>query len=164
MNKNKKSIFIVIFLLFIVITCVFYYLWADKKQFTDEKNNISNYISQLKSSIDIEKDSINEYCSYGHQKYSKGNLGCEVSFTFLTTSNETYQVVKQKISLLGWSYIGDNTKSTNQYSDVKYINHEVYSHNKFECTFSYNIENQENIYNFTCYAPAKRAWYPVKNE
>ncbi len=162
--KNKRNIIIVLLLIFIAILCVFYYLWTDKKQFTDEKNNMKEYVSLLRSSVDIETNSASEYCSYGHQKYSKGNLGCEVSSTFSTTSSETYQTVRGRMPSLGWSYVGDNTKSTNQYSDVQYISHEVYSHNKFECTFSYKLESQKAIYNLTCYAPAKRAWYPVKNE
>lgn len=159
MKKNKKIVIAISSLVVLVAIGTSIYFLSDRQKFISEANNLNEYITK------IEGISLNEekYCSYGHQKYSKGDLGCQVYYTFQDSSKISRETETAKyLESIGWQYKGDNTASVNAYSDVKYTAHKVFSHGSLGCTFSSSNDNGTTIYEVGCYGPAKAEWFPVK--
>jgi hypothetical protein len=159
MKKNKKIIMIVVASLLLVIIIVVSQLISDWYTFTSQDRKIKNYITSIEG-VNKSKIVSDNYCSYSHQKYSKGALGCSIMYTF-SVNDGSFAFNNNQISKeLGWKYAFDNTSSTNQYSDKKYTKHIVFEAKSMTC--SYSIINKE--YQLGCSGPAKAEWFPVRED
>lgn len=160
MKKNKKTITIIavaVAAIGVMTASMFVYDWY---KYNSENHKINNYIESLEG-VDKSTISSDNYCTYSHQKYSKGVLGCNIDYTFLVDRSFTFS--NDELSKeLGWKYAFDNTTSVNRYSDKNYLKHVVFETGGMTCSYSI-IDKQDTLsYQLGCSGPAKAEWFPVR--
>ncbi len=162
MKNNKKYLAIALMCGLIVIAGIVSAFLVDKMKFSGQDKNIKSYIAILDETQKIHDISMSKYCSYAHQKYSKGSLRCDLSYKF---SSEDEGIVKNSgdtASDFGWTFQWDNTVSNNKYSTEEFIKSEVYTYKDLYCNFSVKKSSNSYEYEIGCSGPAKAEWFPVK--
>lgn len=164
MKKNKTIVIVLCCLAVLLISAGALFL-NDRQKFISEDKNLNQYVYGIKGESRDISISEERYCSYGHQKYSKGNLGCQVGYVLQDNSGTARgsSITKYLEQSLGWQYKGDNTSSVNAYSTQKYTAHKVFSHGSLSCIFSSSDDVAITTYKVSCYGPAKAEWFPVRN-
>lgn len=160
MKKNKKYPFsITITVVLLVLTaCTAYYFLSDRYTFISQKSNIEHYISAKTSAKNVSSE---QHCSYSHQKYSKGALGCDIDYMFSLSQNNQADEDPYKIAnKLKWAYKFDNTASVNEYGEEKYLRHYVFEVDGLTC--SYSLNKQGSKIEIGCSGPARAEWFPVR--
>ena len=159
MKKNKQIIKIIILILLAIgmyIALMFTYDWH---KYSSQNNKIKSYIESLQG-VDKNTVASDNYCTYSHQKYSKGILGCNLTYTFSTLGGEISFKNSQLLNKLDWKYKFDNTKSINKYDNKNYLKHVVFETKDMTC--SYSIISGDK-YELECSGPAKAEWFPVRD-
>lgn len=160
MEKNKKTILIITLVLVAVGAFIAFMFAYDWYRYSSQNHKIKSYIESLQG-VDKEAISSDNYCTYSHQKYSNGVLGCSVVYTFSTTGVELDFENSELMNKLGWKYKFDNTDSVNKYSEEKYSRHVVFGFNNLTCSYSI-FKTKNTKYELECSGSAKRAWFPVR--
>ena len=161
MKKNKQIIKIIILILLAIgmyIALMFAYDWY---KYSSQNNKIKSYIELLQG---VNKNTVasDNYCTYSHQKYSKGVLGCSISYAVSSSSALLFQNSREEAEGFGWKYKWDNTVDNNKYSSENYIKSEVYEFDGLYCSFV--VKNAGTVYQYElgCSGPAKAEWFPVR--
>ena len=163
MNKNKKLIIAISLLVVLAIAGTAYYFLSDRQTYIAQDKNIKEYIQSLQASYPVEGVQSEKYCSYAHQKFSKGSLGCGVNYTFYNAHKDVITAdFDNKAANFGWIYSFDNTAGNNKYSEQQYILSRVYKYKNITCGLHITKEDQRYKYQIGCSGPAKAEWFPVK--
>lgn len=141
-----------------------YYL-RDRQVVFGEDKNINQYIQELKASKLISDVQSEKYCSYTHQKYSKGSLGCSIDYTFHSSDSDLITASFDRVATeFGWTFLFDNTDGNNEYSEKRYILSRVYIDQDRRCGLHIYQEEQKYKYEIGCSGPAKAEWFPVRED
>lgn len=162
MKKNKKFL---IPTLIVLAVCLYVAvpLLYDRWVYSSQDKKIKGYISSLKvaqGNVKAEK-----YCTYSHQKYSKGTLKCDVRYSFSYKNDSTlFDKSTTTAQEFGWKFKWDNAVTNNKYSTEKFIKSEVYEYRHLLCSFVIIEKSDAYEYQLGCSGRAKAEWYPVRNE
>lgn len=162
MSNNKKIIAALLFLGLLIAGYLGYAWYRDYSKFTKVSSQLDSLIEDIHP-LGVESVEKEEYCSYGHQKYSKGDLGCGLNLSYTLKNNQSIGTVDMSVKKLKWNFLHDNTKSTNESSEKKYIKHEVYEVGDLSCLYGV-IESIDEKYTIemSCYGAAKMEYFPVR--
>lgn len=165
--KNKYRYGLIgVGMVFLIICAVIFALnpyRVNKQSFSKTQNQLRNLTDDLSKEKIVTSVAANNYCARNHRKYSAGDLGCQVGYSFLSATDESVlSTILNKIKKLGWQYKWDNTDSVNQFGSTQYIKHEVYGNGELTCQIGVSKEVNAYRYSISCDGLAKRAWYPMK--
>lgn len=162
MNKNKKSIWIVIALVIIVIVgAVLVSNFQDRQKFIEASRNVYNLADQISTTS---PKTVQQYCLRNNIKYEKGTLSCMTEINFIVNpSSSTLPIMDEKVLKFGWVSRGSNLSSWKN-ADESYIYAKIYNGTEMDCYTRVKDQNKKYEVTIGCYASARRAWYPVKNE
>ena len=157
--KKKKIIIIVVTAVVFMIAVPFF---ADWYKFYSVDKSIKTVVSEIQKQYGLDNVTVEKYCTYGHQKFSRGSLSCDVRYSFELKNVDLENDISNKIKKIGWANKLDVTDSINKYSNVKYTKYETYDYESAEC-FHNRVERGMSVSHILqCGGQALREWYPVR--
>ena len=160
---KKKKVIVITGSVVAILLIIGVQFFADWYKFYSIDKSIKNVVSDIQRQYGLDNVTVEKYCTYGHQKFSRGSLDCTIDYMVRTSDNESHNILLKLISH-DWNNKGSNLETVNSYSDKIYENYTLLNKDSFDCSLSI-LKQTEKIYNnrISCYGTALHEWYPVRD-
>lgn len=168
-NKNRKKLNITLLVVIVVMLSIggvvgvsFY---KDRQSFKDASRDIHSIFEALDYRASS-KDTT-QYCMYSHLKYSKGNLTCYVSHSFMIKNpvKNVISMSERKLEGVGWKKRGNNIDYFKEKDETYVVANIFTDKNKLNCHSRYKLVAADVLaVEIGCSGPARAEWFPVKKD